>query len=67
TSSGSSSIKKFVPYDLAYGAAFDDLRRRVPNLDRVRQAVGFSPTRDLDSILRELIDLAQARSIGDSP
>ena len=54
---GSKSEKVFVPYDEAYGARFDDLRRRIPSLERVRGAIGFEPTRDLDQIIDELIEL----------
>lgn len=55
--SGSKAGKRHIPYDQAYGAAFDDLKRRVPDLSRIRQAIGFKPTRNLDDILRELIEL----------
>ncbi|MBI1373273.1 MAG: NAD-dependent epimerase/dehydratase family protein [Phycisphaera sp.] len=57
--SASSSSVTFVPYDEAYGARFDDLRRRVPDLTRINQAIGYRPTRQLDDILRELITAAK--------
>lgn len=56
---GSSAGKRYVDYQTAYGAAFDDLRRRVPDLDRIRQAIGFEPTCTLDQMLRQLIDAAR--------
>jgi len=59
--SGSSSEIRFVPYEDAYGADFDDLRRRVPDLHRVRAAIGYAPTRTLDQIVTELITRAKAR------
>ena len=40
---------------------FDDPYRRVPDLTRVKDAIGFAPTRDLDAILNELIDLARRK------
>ncbi len=55
----SASTIEFVPYDRAYSARFDDLRRRVPDLSRIKQAIGFAPTRTLEQTLEELI--AQAR------
>jgi len=58
---GSTAGKEYVPYEQAYGAAFDDLRRRVPDLSRARQAIGFEPTRSLDEILRELVERARSR------
>lgn len=41
-----------VPYDRAYGPGFEDLRRRVPHLGRLRQAVDFEPRHDLQSTIR---------------
>jgi UDP-glucose 4-epimerase len=45
-----------IPYEKAYGQGFDDLPRRVPRLDKIRAAIGFAPTRDLDQIIRSVID-----------
>ena len=49
----------YVPYEEAYTQKFEDLRRRVPNLSRIREAIEYAPTRDLDAILNELIALAR--------
>ena len=54
---GSRSEKQYIPYDEAYGARFDDLRRRVPCLERAREAIGFEPTYALDQIIDELIEI----------
>ena len=54
--SNSRSEKRYIPYDEAYGAKFDDLKRRVPDLTRIREAIGYEPTRDLDQIIGELIE-----------
>jgi len=53
---GSSSTVQHIPYDQAYGKSFDDLPRRVPNLQRIRSAIGFSPKLNLDQIIRSVID-----------
>lgn len=53
---GSKSQIEFISYEQAYGHAFDDLARRVPKLDRIRSAIGFSPDIGLDSIIRSVID-----------
>jgi len=42
-------------YDKAYGAKFDDLRRRIPDISRIKKAINWKPTHNLDSILRDLI------------
>jgi UDP-glucose 4-epimerase len=52
---GSSSAIEHVPYAQAYGQAFDDMQRRVPRLNRVREAIGFAPRFGLDEIIRSVI------------
>ncbi len=53
---GSASPIEHVPYEIAYGRSFDDLRRRVPNLDKIRAAIGFAPRFSLDQIIKSVID-----------
>lgn len=48
---GSTSAIEFVPYEDIYGSSFEDMRRRVPNLDKIRQAVGYRPEITLDGLL----------------
>jgi UDP-glucose 4-epimerase len=48
---GSSSDIEYVPYDKAYGPGFEDLRRRVPHLGRLRQAIDFEPEHELRSTI----------------
>ena len=51
----SSEIKK-ISYDEAYGPNFDDMRRRLPSLDKARRLIGWNPTRTLDQIIVETRD-----------
>lgn len=53
--SGSRSVIEHIPYELAYGQPFDDLPRRVPSLDRVRETIGFTPKFSLDQIIRGIM------------
>jgi UDP-glucose 4-epimerase len=53
---GSTSPIRFVPYDEAYESGFEDMPRRVPNLSKVAAMIGYAPKRDLDDILRQVID-----------
>jgi UDP-glucose 4-epimerase len=53
---GSHSELRFIPYDQAYGAGFEDMRRRVPSADKVRKLLGFAPDSKLDDILSDVID-----------
>lgn len=51
---GSRSGVRMVPYDRAYGAGFEDLRRRVPDLSRIRAAIGFAPRYRLEQTIRDV-------------
>src|SRR5688572_15687986 len=39
----SKSEIKHIPYEQAYGRAFDDLPRRVPDLTKIKSVIGFTP------------------------
>jgi len=53
---GSSSEIALIPYEEAYEENFEDMQRRVPSIDKVRQLIGFNPNGNLDGILNEIID-----------
>ncbi|HEX3083570.1 MAG TPA: GDP-mannose 4,6-dehydratase, partial [Pyrinomonadaceae bacterium] len=44
-----------VPYDEAYEEGFEDMPRRVPDISKVNQQIGFNPTVDLEGILTSVI------------
>ena len=50
-----------IPYDQAYEAGFEDMPRRVPNLDKIKHLVGYSPRVGLDEILGRVVDYFQKR------
>lgn len=52
---GSASTIKFIPYDEAYEEGFEDMPRRVPDLTRIKSLIDYSPTFDLDDIIRDVI------------
>jgi UDP-glucose 4-epimerase len=51
----------FVPYDEAYEEGFEDMPRRVPDISKVRDLVGFQPQMNLDGILKTVIDYQSGR------
>jgi len=53
---GSKSEIVYVPYAEAYGEGFEDMERRVPNIDLINQLVGWKPQRDLSTIIRDIAD-----------
>jgi len=46
---------EFLPYAEAYGPDFEDVRRRVPDVTRLRSLLGRAPSRGLGGILDEII------------
>jgi UDP-glucose 4-epimerase len=51
----SDSVIEFVAYEDVYGSSFEDMRRRVPNLAKIRRAVGYEPQVALDQLLEVTI------------
>lgn len=63
---GSASTIRLVPFEEAYGADFEDMQRRVPDLTKARKAIGYAPQYALDDIIRDMIEY-YARRRGASP
>jgi UDP-glucose 4-epimerase len=51
---GSMSEIIYVPYKEAYGDGFEDMERRVPNIDLINQLVGWKPKRDLTTMISDI-------------
>jgi len=51
----------FIPYDEAYEEGFEDMPRRVPDISKVSQLVGFRPEMNLEGILKTVIDYQSGR------
>lgn len=52
----SKSLIEVVPYITAYGAAFEDMRRRVPDTRKIEHYIGWRPTLTLDQLIEDVID-----------
>lgn len=50
----SQSKIEFVPYIEAYGQGFEDMERRVPNLDLIQELVGWKPLRELTEMIEDI-------------
>jgi UDP-glucose 4-epimerase len=57
---GSSSEITLVPYDVAYEEGFEDMQRRVPDTAKIRERIGWQPTKSLDEMLADVIHEHQA-------
>jgi len=53
---GSRSEIVHVPYDQVFKHGFEDMRRRTPDLSKITGAIGWTPTRSIDDILRDVIE-----------
>ena len=54
---------EFLSYADAYDESFEDIRRRVPELSRIRQAVGYEPRRSLDDIIDAIAETMRAETM----
>ncbi len=45
----------YIAYEDAYLDGFEDMERRVPNIDRIKKLTGWEPTRNLDTIIRDMV------------
>lgn len=57
----SSSEIKFIPYEEAYDGGFEDMRRRIPDLSKLKELIGYEPTLDLPEILERVIAYERGR------
>jgi len=54
--SGCGSEIVTIPYDEAYEEGFEDMPRRVPDISKIRKAIGFEPTLGIRAILEKVIE-----------
>ena len=52
----SKSEIQYIPYKEAYGAGFEDMQRRVPNIEKIKSFTGWSPKRDLTQIISDIAE-----------
>ena len=67
---GSTSEIEHVPYGVAYEPGFEDMRRRVPDVDLLRELTGYVPSTPLEATIREMIaslGLEQTESLVPGP
>ena len=54
---GSKSSITYTAYSDAYPAGFEDIQRRVPDISKVKDAIGWVPTKDLKQIISDIAGL----------
>ena len=63
---GSQSKVIYVPYEEAYAPGFEDMRRRVPDLAKVHQLIGYEPHFTLEATLKRVIDFERQQILKQS-
>jgi UDP-glucose 4-epimerase len=51
---GSTSAIEKIAYDKAYPAGFEDMQRRVPDISKIKQVLGWVPEINLDQIIKDI-------------
>ena len=51
---GSASTVVSKSYEDAYGAGFEDMQRRIPDISKIKAATGWAPTRTLEMIIDDI-------------
>jgi UDP-glucose 4-epimerase len=54
-----------VPYDEAYEQGFEDMMRRVPDISKIRELIGYKPKVDLDTMLTTIIEYHRVKMVGE--
>ncbi|MBD3168989.1 MAG: NAD-dependent epimerase/dehydratase family protein [candidate division Zixibacteria bacterium] len=52
----SDSEIQYIPYDEAYVSGFEDMRRRVPDITKISNYIGYSPQIDLRTTIQQIIE-----------
>lgn len=60
----SSSPIEFVSYNEVYGDGFEDMQRRVPDLEKAKRLIGYKPTRSLADIINDVVN--ERRSLSEA-
>jgi UDP-glucose 4-epimerase len=53
---GSSSEVRLIPYDEAYEEGFEDMQRRVPDIGKIRELVGWEPSHTLAEVIGDVVE-----------
>jgi UDP-glucose 4-epimerase len=60
---GSTSDISLIPYDEAYEEGFEDMHRRIPDIEKVGRMIGWQPARRLDDIVTDMLHSAKTAAV----
>lgn len=55
---------RLIPYDQAYETGFEDMHRRVPDISKIHDCIGWDPSSSLDDILKDIATWAARHGSG---
>ncbi|MGQ9610396.1 MAG: GDP-mannose 4,6-dehydratase [bacterium] len=58
---GSNSEIVYTPYENVFGRNFEDMKRRVPDITKIRNTIGWEPKVNLDQLLHKVIDYERSQ------
>lgn len=64
---GSSSTIQLVPFEKAYARGFEDMQRRIPDLQKIRKQFGYDPEFNIDEIVRRVCAYHAAQAGAPAP
>ena len=60
---GSTSSISHIPYSEAYPVGYEDMMRRVPNIDKIKAKIGWVPEKSLDEIILDVSNYLKSELI----
>jgi UDP-glucose 4-epimerase len=60
----SESIIDYVSYNDAYASGYEDMERRVPDITKIKNFIGWSPKINLDQIILDVAKFENQRNLG---
>jgi len=58
---GSSSEIQLTPYEKVYGSGFEDMKERIPNIDKIKRFINYQPKVSLEESLSNIIQFYKAK------
>ena len=52
----SKSAIAHIPYEQAYGAGFEDMQRRVPDISKIERVLGWKPVESLETVISDIAE-----------
>jgi UDP-glucose 4-epimerase len=59
----STSQIEFIPYEIAYAPGFEDMQRRVPDLTKIKQLIGYQPRYTFEETIKKIIAFQEEHTI----